>query len=977
MNAEGDIGVDPDFRTLFESAPGLYLVLTPLLRIVAVSDAYLRATMTGRENILGRHLFDVFPDNPDDPSASGVRNLNASLERVLKGGVSDVMAIQKYDIRRPETEGGGFEERYWSPVNSPVLSNDGRIKYIIHRVEDVTEFIRLKQKGSEQERVAEELRTRAERMEAEVYQRAQELQEVNRKLRVANEALARMDQDKTDFFSNVSHEFRTPLTLMLGPLEDLLSRPADSLGADLRNRLAMMHRNAMRLLKLVNNLLDFAKLHAGRIQASYERTDLAELTRGICSAFQSAFDDAGLSFEVACEELPEPIFVDREMWEKIVLNLLSNALKFTFHGGISVSLQWKDSCAELEVRDTGVGIPAAELPRLFERFHRIEGTAGRTQEGTGIGLALVQEFVRLHGGAIQVSSEPGKGTTITVSVPSGSSHLPADRIRSVSSISRLSNAHAFVTEASGWSSRNQPPHVTGPASARVDSRTRPRILVADDNADMREYIERILGAFAHVETVADGQAALEAAMIRPPDLLLSDVMMPRLDGFGLLRQLRANPHTRTVPVILFSARAGAEGAIEGMESGADDYLIKPFSSRELLARVNTHLQLRKLRESEAANRAKDEFLAVLGHELRNPLAPIFTALELLRLRAGGTLPRESMVIERQAHHLARLIDDLLDLSRTSRGKIKLRRQQIEVSSVVDKAIEMAAPLVHERKHRLNVSLPRAGLVVYGDETRLAQVVANVLNNAAKYTEPEGQIDIVAEAIDSDVAIRVRDSGIGIRPELLPVIFDPFVQEEAGLDRSRGGLGIGLDIVKRLTELHGGSVVATSAGPGKGSEFTIRLPLVDAPAAALSNLTEVRKRVTASSPNGCRILIVDDNRDSAEMLEEAFRAKGHLTQIAFDGETALKIAEAFQPDVAFVDIGLPLIDGYEVARRLRDMRGLEHVRIVAVTGYGQDDDKQRAREAGFDEHVVKPVQLQQLDRMMRRLVSAECIHTRLN
>jgi PAS domain S-box-containing protein len=259
---------DPDFKALFESAPGSYLVLTPDLTIVAVSDAYLRSTMTERDEIVGRGLFEVFPDNPDDPAASGERNLRTSLERVLRERVPDTMAVQKYDIRRPD---GGFEERYWSPVNSPVLGKDGRVRYIIHRVEDVTEFVRLKQAGSEQEKLTHELRTRAEEMEAEILLRSVELQD-------ANERLRELDRAKTAFFDNVSHEFRTPLTLQLGPLEEALNDSDDPLSSANRERIEMARRNGLRLLRLVNTLLDFSRMEAGRAEASFEPVDLASVT---------------------------------------------------------------------------------------------------------------------------------------------------------------------------------------------------------------------------------------------------------------------------------------------------------------------------------------------------------------------------------------------------------------------------------------------------------------------------------------------------------------------------------------------------------------------------------------------------------------------------------------------------------------------------------------------------------------------------
>ncbi|MGN6550486.1 MAG: response regulator [Pararhizobium sp.] len=413
------------------------------------------------------------------------------------------------------------------------------------------------------------------------------------------EALAEIDRAKTTFFSNVSHEFRTPLTLMLGPLEESLAS-ADRLEPDERERVYVVHRNGLRLLKLVNSLLDFSRIEAGRAQASYEPTDLSAFTADLASNFRSATEKAGLSLVVEGETLPQPVYVDRDMWEKIVLNLLSNAFKFTFEGGIHVEVRASETAAELIVRDTGTGIPEHELPRLFERFHRVEGARGRSFEGSGIGLALVQELVRLHGGRIGVTSEEGRGTTFTVSIPFGSDHLPKDRLRTERPLASTAvQAEAYVDEAIRWlpdavvSGDTIPsPAAERPAPAPGE---RPHVLLADDNADMRDYVRRLLGGTHEVEAVEDGIAALEAVRRRRPDLVLTDVMMPRLDGFGLIRAVREDTDLLDLPIIVLSARAGEEASAEGLDAGADDYLVKPFSARELVTRVDAALAMARVR----------------------------------------------------------------------------------------------------------------------------------------------------------------------------------------------------------------------------------------------------------------------------------------------------------------------------------------------------------------------------------------------
>ncbi|UQA57492.1 ATP-binding protein [Polyangium aurulentum] len=1092
---------EPDFRALFEAAPESYLVVDRSFTIVAVNDAFLRTRMISREAVIGRHLFDVFPDNPDDPNATGTRNLRASIERAFATGLPDTMAVQKYDIRRPESEGGGFTERYYSPKNTPVRGDDGEIAYVIHRSEDVTEFVYLKQQGVEQSRVVEEQRTRADRMEAEVFVRAQEIQHSNEQLRVANDKLSRLDELKTRFFSNVSHEFRTPLTLMMGPVDQLLEGVHGPLGDAQRRELEVVRRNARRLLKLVNTLLDFSRIEAARTQMAYEPTDLACLTAELADAFRSIIEQSGLQLVVDCPPLPEPVYVDREMWEKIVLNLVSNAFKFTFEGKIEVALRWAGDRVELSVRDTGTGIPEEELPRLFERFHRVQRARGRTHEGSGIGLALVRELAGFHGGTVKVASELGYGSTFTVVLPAGAAHLPAERIGPERELGlTATTAAAFVDEAAQW--------IGAPARIEHDSTRAPhapvetgaRILLVEDNADMRRYVRRLLEPRYEVEAVPDGIEALAAAQARVPDLVITDVMMPGLDGFGLLRALRDDPRTRTVPVMMLSARAGEASRVEGVEVGADDYLVKPFSPRELLARVGARIELSRLRQQVAreterlreseerfrtmadtapvsiwvadlsgwceyvnanwrrftgqsleeaqdrgwldavhpddrprvaenfaaavasckpfkteyrlrradgayrwvldngvpqpdddggfvgyigsciditerkqaeemqaeADRRKDEFLAMLAHELRNPLAPMRTALHLIRTRGGGTpSERHLQILERQTNNLARLVDDLLDVSRLTRGKIELRKERLDVASAVSRALDATRGLIEGRRHEVSVLLPDEPIHVIADAVRLEQVLVNLLTNAAKYTDPGGRIAVHVQRTGGSVELRVSDNGAGIAPPMLERVWHIFQQAERTLDRAQGGLGIGLSIVRRLVELHGGTVEAQSQGLGHGSTFIVRLPVApDAPSrpSADAQRPPVESPQTSSenarTPHDAdrklRVLVVDDNVDAATTLGDLLRAQGHEVRIAHDGLTALSVAGEQRPEIVFLDIGLPGMDGYEVARCLR-AASPHPAKLIALTGYGQEADRRRAAEAGFTQHLIKPAQ----------------------
>jgi signal transduction histidine kinase len=783
------------------------------------------------------------------------------------------------------------------------------------------------------------------------------------------EALEELNRAKTVFFSNVSHEFRTPLTLMIGPLQDLAA--VDALPPDALAAVSVAHRNSLRLLKLVNTLLDFSRIEAGRIDASYEATDLASATAELASVFRSAIEKAGLTLVVDCPPLPEPVHVDRDMWEKIVLNLLSNAFKFTFHGEIGVALAWRGDHVELSVHDTGCGIAESELPRVFERFHRLKNTRARTYEGTGIGLALVQELARLHGGSVSVTSREGRGSTFVVTICTGTSHLAPARIAVARQLPPTSaRANPYVEEALRWLPGNEPAAVSdipgGDESASALMSGAARVLVADDNEDMRDYVGRLLASRYRIEAVGDGQSALERIRADAPDLVLTDVMMPRLDGFGLLAAIRGDEKTRGLPVVVLSARAGEEARIEGLKAGADEYVVKPFSARELLARVESQLELARIRretgqalaESERqlreADRRKDEFLALLAHELRNPLAPIRTGLELIRLSGDrpATVRRMRAMMERQVGHMVRLIDDLLDVSRITSGKIVLQRVPTPIDELVQGAVDAQRSAIDAAGLTLSVELPDHPCVVDVDPTRLVQVLSNVLHNAVKFTPARGLIRVVAETPPPDfpeglVTIAVSDTGIGISRDMLPRVFDLFVQGDHTTGPRHSGLGIGLALARRLIEMHGGSIKATSGGADQGSTFTINLPVSQRRVEAAPQPGDAR-------PVNSRVLIVDDNQDAANSMAMLVEALGGTSRAAYDAAAGLNALAEFGPDVVVLDIGMPGIDGYEMCRRIRLRPSGRHVVVIALTGWGHPQDKQRALDVGFDAHLTKPV-----------------------
>lgn len=583
---------EPDYRVLFESAPGLYLVLRPDSRftIVAVSDAYLHATKTRREAILGRGLFEVFPDNPEDPRATGERNLGASLANVIRTRAPDVMAVQKYDIRKPAEEGGGFEERWWSPVNSPVLGPSGELLFIIHRVQDVTDFIRLKNQGVE--------------MEAEIVHRGQELQEVNHRLRDANEEIRllyektrELDEVKSQFFASVSHELRTPLTLILGPAEKLLEAPA--VPEEARAELQVIARNARTLLRHVNDLLDVVKLDAKQVTPDYSETNLAELARFTSSHFEIFAREKRIRFTTdAARSIT--VQVDADMVQRILINLLSNAFKFTPDGG-RVRLTVREAAAsgrvELEVADSGPGIPLDKREVVFEPFRQLEGGTARRFGGTGLGLAIARELATLLGGSVSVGDAPEGGALFRVELPRSAPGGAVVRERAAALLGE-DLAKPLVEELA-----RPPPPPAAEASPRAPGdQGRPLVLVVEDNPEMSRFIAEGLRGLCRVATASDGTQGLRKALELAPELVLTDVMMPGMGGDELVRELRRRPELDGTPIVVLTAKADDEFRVSLLTAGAQDYLTKPFPVKELLVRVGNLLARRRAeREAEALN----------------------------------------------------------------------------------------------------------------------------------------------------------------------------------------------------------------------------------------------------------------------------------------------------------------------------------------------------------------------------------------
>ncbi|WP_080597858.1 MULTISPECIES: ATP-binding protein [Pseudomonas syringae group] len=769
------------------------------------------------------------------------------------------------------------------------------------------------------------------------------------------EALAALDKAKINFFSNVSHEFRTPLTLMLGPLEDALMQ-SHELSDTQRERLTIAHRNALRLLKLVNSLLDFARLESGRTEASFQPVELSSLTCELASNFRSACEKAGLELAIECAPLSEPVYVDREMWEKIVLNLISNAFKYTLNGGIKVVAGQNEGSAVLKVIDTGVGIAQDQQALVFQRFHRIENQGGRTFEGSGIGLSLVDELVRLHGGTIAVESEPGAGTTFTVTLQLGNAHLPGDRIDAEHTlISTGIRTQAYVEEALRWLSDGMdidkhaaPPH------GDPGQGTPAKILLADDNADMRGYIARILEEGGYeVIPVDNGLKALEAAQVVKPDLFLSDVMMPGLDGFALLDAVRKDPDLGNSVFILLSARAGEEARVEGLKAGADDYLVKPFNARELRARIDGAVRLARQRQDaqkrerellEKASRDREALVVQfhqmqkmetigqltggVAHDFNNLLTPIFASLDILRRRVDGD-PRAVRMASaglQSAERAKVLVSRLLAFARKQTlapRPTDLRQLVLNMQDLLKQSVEPHVELI------LDLDPVRHLALIDGNQVELA--LLNLCLNARDAMPDGGVLQVKLTGwqaqVQDDVTpgdylkISVIDNGSGMDEDTRTRAIEPFFSTKGSK-----GTGLGLSMVHGVVAQMGGYLQIDSK-PGVGTQVHMLLQTSNAePDEDAQPMPGQQPAARAAS-----ILVVDDEDLVRMTIMEMLVDEGYTLTEASSGEQALDlIRQGLRPDLLLTDFKMPGINGSELAAKAVTL--VQDLPVLVITGY---------------------------------------------
>jgi len=790
--------------------------------------------------------------------------------------------------------------------------------------------------------------------------------------------VTQLDQLKTNFFANVSHELRTPLALIFAPVEQLLQTAKDPAA---RRELTMVRRNALLLHKHVNDLLDVSKLEVGRLDIHYSRLDLAAMARAMTNIFESVVSERGIT--IALQAPPEVVAeVDGDKLQRVFMNLLSNAFKYAPNDStVRLDLTEEGDYINLTVEDAGPGVPPDLRETIFERFQQGDKETQRRYGGTGLGLSIVKEFVAMHSGSIFVGESSAGGAQFRVRIPrrapDGVEIHSSPWIGTDAVLQRLASAPATA------------PAESAPPASQPQVAALPDVLIVEDNQDMRDFICRVLEPDARTRTADNGRAALDSIHQHVPDLILTDMMMPIMTGEELVATLRQDETLRDVPVILLTAKADEEMKLNLLIEGAQDYVLKPFSIDELRARVRNQLQTKRTRDTlrraldsrsddlaamvqelaaakttaVAANAAKDDFLAVLSHELRTPLTPALAAASaLMNEEASASEVRESLAIIRRNIELeARLVDDLLDVTRITQGKLRIHSTPADLHTILHDALAMVNPALQEKQITPALHLAAEQPLIRGDAARLTQVFSNLFGNAAKFTPSGGQVIIRSSLSDGKVKVEIEDNGIGVAPDLLPQIFEPFRQGHVGTTRRFGGLGLGLSVAKGLVEAHGGTISVRSAGYKQGSTFTVELPVI-APDSIPDDPRPAPPGGSPSLSRSLRVLLVEDHDDTRHVLQRLMTRWNHTVTAASTLAQARQAISAGTFDLLLSDIGLPDGSGFEVIDALR---AVSDIPAIAMSGYGMEADIARVRAAGFAEHIVKPVTAELLRKMITR------------
>jgi PAS domain S-box-containing protein len=943
----------PDFQALFQSAPGLYLVLTPDLNIVAVSDAYLRATMTKREEILGRGIFDVFPDNPDDPSATGVRNLRTSLQRVIQDKTPDAMAIQKYDIRKPVAEGGGFEERFWSPVNSPVFGPDKRVVYIIHRVEDVTEFVRLKQQTLEHEKLAEKLRTHAGKMEAEVYQRAAEVQEANRRLEAANQALLHELSERkraqealtksqkwlsttlgsigdaviaTDMNGGVTFLNGVAQSLTGWNFEDALGKSMDLVFDIVNKETRRPVENPVKKVFREGKIVGLAD-HTILRSRNGNEFDIEDSAAPILTDSGEAFGVVLVFRDITDKKLAEEETRRQKDLLQLILASVADGVvvadtngkflvfnaaaeRFVGIGAIDVSPdQWSQQYGSFQ--PDGVTLfPPNELPLV------------RAMRGENVDD--VELFIRNpnvpEGRLLNITGRPLKDDDGSLKGGVVVLHDITERKRAEEALRQSEERFRLLVS-----------EVTDYAILMLDPEGR----IASWNAGAErikgykrdEIIGQHFSRFYPAEDVEQGKPAHELKVAAEQGRFEDEGWRVRKDG------------SRFWANVVITALRDAAGRLHGFGKVTRD-----ITERKRAEEIMRHAK----EQAERTSRFKDQFLSTMSHELRTPLNAVLGFSDLLADERYGPLNEKQRRYIDHIHtggkHLLSLISDILDLSKIEAGRMELAIENLSIQGAFGEVLSVMQPLADKKSHTLSTSA-EAKLAVRADGTRFKQVLLNLLGNAIKFTPNGGRIELAARLEDGSVRVEVRDNGPGIPDEEKTRIFEAFYRlRDSG--KKAEGTGLGLAITQRLVELHGGKLRLDSQA-GQGSSFyfflPVAVPVQEAPG---------RKAETSSGALGPRrILVIEDDRTTAHLIQSQLTSAGYHVTLCEEPQNTLEIAAQLQPDAITLDIVMRPKNGWEILVQLKRDARTRHIPLIVVSIV---DQPSMGALLGADEYLVKPV-----------------------